>query len=45
MRWRRRRWTQYIEHYRTWLGFTRLIKYVLVFLVILLLTGMGYFLT
>jgi hypothetical protein len=34
----------YTEHYRTWLGFTRLIRYVLVFLVILL-AGMGYFLT
>jgi hypothetical protein len=34
----------FAEHYRTWLGFTRLIKYVLVFLVILL-AGMGYFLT
>jgi hypothetical protein len=25
------------EHYRTWLGFTRLIRYVLAFLVILLI--------
>ena len=35
---------QYMAHDQTWLGFTRLIKYVLVFLVILL-AGMGYFLT
>jgi hypothetical protein len=35
---------QLAEHYRTWVGFTRLIRYVLVFLVILL-AGMGYFLT
>jgi hypothetical protein len=35
---------QYMAHYRTWLGFTRLIKYGLVVLVILL-AGMGYFLT
>jgi Bacterial aa3 type cytochrome c oxidase subunit IV len=34
----------FTEHYRTWLGFTRLVKYVVVFLVILL-AGMGYFLT
>jgi len=34
----------YTEHYRTWRGFTRLIRYVVVFLVILL-AGMGYFLT
>jgi len=33
-----------VAHYQTWLGFTRLIKYVLVFLVILL-SAMGYFLT
>jgi hypothetical protein len=31
------------EHYRTWVGFTRLIRYVLAFLVILLLL-MAYFL-
>ena len=35
---------QFAQHYRTWLGFTRLIKYVLAFLVILL-AGMAYFLT
>jgi Bacterial aa3 type cytochrome c oxidase subunit IV len=35
---------QYTAHYQTWLGFTRLIKYALVFLVILL-SAMGYFLT
>jgi Bacterial aa3 type cytochrome c oxidase subunit IV len=34
----------YAEHYRTWLGFTRLIRYVLVLLVIIL-AGMAYFLT
>jgi hypothetical protein len=34
----------YTDHYRTWLGFTRLIKYVIV-LVVILLAGMGYFLT
>lgn len=32
------------RHYQTWVGFTRLIRYVIVFLVILL-AGMGYFLT
>ncbi len=34
----------YTDHYRTWLGFTRLIKYVIA-LVVILLAGMGYFLT
>jgi Bacterial aa3 type cytochrome c oxidase subunit IV len=34
----------YSEHYRTWLGFTRLIRYALV-LIVILLAGMGYFLT
>jgi hypothetical protein len=33
----------FVEHYRTWVGFTRLIRYVLAFLVILLLL-MAYYL-
>ncbi len=34
---------QLAEHYRTWMGFTRLIRFVVAFLVILLLL-MAYFL-
>jgi hypothetical protein len=34
---------QYREHYRSWIGFTRLIKFGLLFMVILLV-GMAIFL-
>ena len=32
----------YTEHYRTWLGFTRLIKYALI-LIVIILAGLAYF--